>query len=1109
MAKERKTIKTSAQKPIEQYEHKDKHRLNNPPVGLVDAHTDNGGLKKKTYQYDPHLDPQLVWAGKAEHTSFEVPTVSLHVHERIDPRRIIETVRKGEEAPKQMSLFEAERKPLREAIEFYKHKENWTNRLIAGDSLLVMNSLLEKEGMGGKVQMIYFDPPYGIKYGSNFQPFVNKRDVKDGKDEDLTAEPEMIKAFRDTWELGIHSYLTYLRDRLLLCRELLSESGSIFVQINDENVHHVRELMDEVFGAGNFCSVIAFAKTSGFAPSMLSNVADYLVWFAKDKEKAKFRPMFLEKTFGGVASGNYSWIESADGLQTRKLTKQEMESQVLPDGWSAFSLGDIMSQGGSEKGSGKFSFNGITVDTGTAKHFKTSPTEGLPRLAMANRLVAVGNYIYFKRFLGDFPVFPISNLWTDTSSSFAERLYVVQTVQKVIERCLLMTTDPGDLVFDPTCGSGTTAYVAEKWGRRWITCDTSRVAITLAKQRLMTAVFDYYELAHPNEGVGSGFKYKTVPHVTLKSIANNPEIDEIYKKMHPAIEAALAKLNAALKGSSIRFEVTTGGRAGQIVDFAAPDSQTFTMPSGQVVQVNQLLEWEVPFECPDTWPETARKALEAFHKARRNMQEKMDEAIAKYAPQETLYDQPFVDAKKIRVTGPFTVEAVPAPVAKSFEEVAADTQMEADRSIARSGETLRQEEWRNELLRTGVRAKGGKRIEFTRVEPLSGTRFLQAEAETKEDNPKRVVICFGPEHAPLEQRMVELALEEARMLKPKPEIVLFCAFHFDPEARKDIEETNWPGITLLEAQMNADLLTDDLKKKRSSNESFWLIGQPDVQVVNSGEWLVVSKELLVDSGQSANQSSKSLLIANYACFKKFSGLNCLAEIKSLSREDLCFYLALSEGRDLWDDLANEAGCRFSSGEHRRGAEQKHIGGIQTIFGYCQRLDGGIGDLDRIVEGFEALEPGRFRKFVEGLRGNPKVIERAHQISKKLTTHHLPLTTHNLPLTTHLYLQIEVHGFDYYNPKTGTVESGGKNDIAMWMLDHDYDGRSLFPSQVFFPMAGAKEGWATLAKNLKAEIDEEKIEAFGGTVSLPFTPGKNVAVKIIDARGIESLKIIRL
>jgi len=914
MAKERKTIKTSAQKTIEQYEHKDKHRLNNPPVGLVDAHTDNGGLKKKTYQYDPHLDPQLVWAGKAEHTSFEVPTVSLHVHERIDPRRIIETVRKGEEPSQQMSLFEAERKPLREAIEFYKHKENWTNRLIAGDSLLVMNSLLEKEGMGGKVQMIYFDPPYGIKYGSNFQPFVNKRDVKDGKDEDLTAEPEMIKAFRDTWELGIHSYLTYLRDRLLLARELLHESGSIFVQISDENVHHVREIMDEVFGAENFQRIITIQKRSPQPDKFLSGIADYLIWFSKDQEMSKCNQIYR------VSDDEYN----EDEFVTGDLTSSH-EYHRTP-----------------------FEYEGTVFDSG-GRYWSTS-IDGLQNLAKAGRLVVVGSTLRYKRFKNDWQCQLIGNIWDDVVfAPFMEvKLYAVQTSMKVIHRCLLMTTDPGDLVLDITCGSGTTAYVAEKWGRRWITCDTSRVAITLAKQRLMTAVFDYYELAHPNEGVGSGFKYKTVPHVMLKSIANNPEIDGIYQKMHPEIEKALAGLNASLKGSAIRFEVTTGGRAGQIVDFAAPDSQTFTMPGGQVVQVNQLLEWEVPFECPDTWSETARKGLEAFHKARRNMQEKMDEAIAKYAPQETLYDQPFIDNKKTRVTGPFTVEAVPAPVAKSLEEVAADTQIEADMSISRSGETLRQEEWRNELLRAGVRAKGGKLIEFTRVEPLSGTRFLQAEAETKEDNPKRVVVCFGPEHAPLEQRMVELALEEARTLKPKPEIILFCAFHFDPEARKDIEETNWPGMTLLEAQMNADLLTDDLKKKRSSNESFWLIGQPDVQIT---------------------------------------------EIKS-------------------------------------------------------------GD-----------DKGKYT--------------------------------------------VEVNGFDYYNPKTGTVDSGGKGDIAMWMLDHDYDGRSLFPSQVFFPMAGAKEGWATLAKNLKAEIDEEKIEAFGGTVSLPFKAGKNVAVKIIDARGIESLKIIRL
>jgi adenine-specific DNA-methyltransferase len=932
MAKERKTTKTSAQKPIEQYEHKDKHRLNNPPVGLVDAHTDNGGLKKKTYQYDPHLDPQLVWAGKAEHTSFEVPIVSLHVHERIDPRRIIETVRKGEEPSQQMSLFETDKKPLREAIEFYKHKENWTNRLIAGDSLLVMNSLLEKEGMGGKVQMIYFDPPYGIKYGSNFQPFVNKRDVKDGKDEDLTAEPEMIKAFRDTWELGIHSYLTYLRDRLLLAKELLHESGSIFVQISDENVHHVRELMDEVFGAENHMCIIPFIKTSGKGAKYLDVINDYLLWYAKKSDQLKYNQLYQLRSKKTMDTA-YNWIELPTG-EFRKLTRTELDGEApIPEGMR-FVSGAMISQSGGESSRFPVEVNGETYLPSSGTFWKTN-LEGMENLKRARRLVAVGKTLAYKRYAEDFPVVAITNWWGDTKESTyaADKVFVVQTYTKVIERCLLMTTDPGDLVFDPTCGSGTTAYCAEKWGRRWITCDTSRIAITLAKQRLMTAVFDYYELAHPNEGVGSGFKYKTVPHITLKSIANNPEIDGIYQKMHPEIEKALAGLNASLKGSEIRFEVTTGGRAGQIVDFAAPDSQTFTMPGGQVVQVNQLLEWEVPFECPDTWSETARKGLEAFHKARRNMQEKMDEAIAKYAPQETLYDQPFIDNKKTRVTGPFTVEAVPAPVAKSLEEVAADTQIEADRSIARSGETLRQEEWRNELLRAGVRAKGGKLIEFTRVEPLSGTRFLQAEAETKEDNPKRVVVCFGPEHAPLEQRMVELALEEARTLKPKPEIILFCAFHFDPEARKDIEETNWPGMTLLEAQMNADLLTDDLKKKRSSNESFWLIGQPDVQIT---------------------------------------------EIKS-------------------------------------------------------------GD-----------DKGKYT--------------------------------------------VEVNGFDYYNPKTGTVESGGKGDIAMWMLDHDYDGRSLFPSQVFFPMAGAKEGWATLAKNLKAEIDEEKIEAFGGTVSLPFKAGKKCSRK---------------
>ncbi len=831
MVKRKKT-----EKKIEQYEHSNKKRANNPPVGLVTPKSDPDTGKKKTYEYDPHLDPQLQWAGKAEHTSFEVPTVSLHVHERIDPKTIIDTVTKEKTGPAQMSLFETDQKPLREAIDFYKHKEGWSNRLIAGDSLLVMNSLLEKEGMAGKVQMVYFDPPYGIKYGSNFQPFVNKRDVKDGKDEDLSAEPEMIKAFRDTWELGIHSYLTYLRDRLLLVREMLHESGCVFVQISDENVHRVRMIMDEVFGVENFVSMIVFKTTAGKGSKSLDQINDFTIWYAKDSKSIKYHQIFIPRD-NISDSTRYSWSEHKDG-QVEKLSKKQLNgTEPLPKG-RRFRITALNSQGEtSGETSEPFIWNGQTYNPPKGRHWSVK-TDGLRNLDKLGRLTIEGKNLCYKRYLDDYPVTHLKNIWMDTGGGALvhEKIYVVQTTQRTIERCLLMTTDPGDLVLDITCGSGTTAAVAEQWGRRWITCDTSRVALTLAKQRLMTANFDYYKLAYPNEGISSGFEYKSVPHITLKSIANN--------------------------------------------------------------------------EPPAT---------------------------------ETLYDQPYIDNKKTRITGPFTVEAVPAPYAKSFDELENDDSG-SDTSIARTGETHRQSEWRDELLRTGVRAKGGKIIQFTRVEPLSGTKFIQAEAETKEDVPKKVLVVFGPEHAPLEQRQVEDAWQEARALNP--DMLLFCAFQFDDEAAKDIDELTpeIAGMQLLKAQMNADMFTDDLRKKRSSNESFWLVGQPDVKV-------------------------------------------------------------------------------------------------------NKQKDGKV--------------------------------------------------------------QVEVMGFDYYNPKTGNVESGGKKNIAMWMLDTDYDNRSIFPSQVFFPMAGAKDGWAKLAKNLKAEIDEEKIEAFNGAVSLEFEPGTTIAVKIIDDRGIESLRVIKV
>jgi len=837
----------SPKRKIENYTHQEEKRINNPPVGLVTPETDRD-TGKKSYAYDPHIDPSLQWAGKTERTSFEIPTVSLHVHERIDPRSIIEAVRKknGEDFV-QGSLFSMleENPPLREAVDFYKHKHNWSNRLIAGDSLLVMNSLLEKEGMAGKVQAIYIDPPYGIKYGSNFQPFVNNRSVKDGKDEDLTAEPEMVKAFRDTWELGIHSYLTYLRDRLLLARDLLHESGSVFVQISDENVHHVREICDEVFGVKNFVNLITFKKTTGAGSpaggtKVLASTNDYLIWYARDIGQIKYRELFVARAGEGWV--NYNYVRLVDGTHRRMSAEEAEDWSQLPPGSKVYRRDNLTSTSSAGESAEPFEFDGVKYRPGKGG-WKTSK-EGLKRLWDAGRLEAYGTTLSYRRFAEDFPFFRLNNFWGDTvTGGYAEqRYYVVQTITKVIQRCLLMTTDPGDLVFDPTCGSGTTAYVAEQWGRRWITCDTSRVALALAKQRMMTGVFEYFQLAHESEGVDSGFRYKTVPHVTLKSIATNEASEP-----------------------------------------------------------------------------------------------------------ETLYDQPVVEARKVRVTGPFTVEAVPAPVVRALDDIE-EQERGDDTSIARSGETLRQGDWRDELLKTGIRGKGGQRVEFSRVELLPGTRWLHADAETKGATAERVVVSFGPEYAPLEQRQVEMAISEAETLRPKPKIVVFAAFQFDPEAAKDIDETKWPGVTLLKAQMNADLLTEDLKKKRASNESFWLIGQPDIETE-----------------------------------------------------------------------------KISKGENK----------------------------------------GKFR--------------------------------------------VSVEGFDYYNTINGNIESGGAEKIAMWMLDTDYDGRSLFPRQVFFPMAGDGEGWAKLGRNLRAEIDDVRIEAYRGTVSLPFEVGKHkrAALKIIDARGIESLKVITL
>ncbi|MDP3104193.1 MAG: site-specific DNA-methyltransferase [Candidatus Methanoperedens sp.] len=486
-----------------------------------------------------HLSkPFLNWTGKAERAEFTVPTLPLFVHERLSTKAILESLkRKKRDKTQQMTLFGDVELDLTDRIlRAYEHKTPWVNRIILGDSLVVMNSLLEYEGMGGKVQMIYMDPPYGVKFGSNFQPFIRKRDVKHGDDDFMTREPEMVQAYRDTWELGIHSYLTYMRDRLLVARELLHTTGSIFVQISDENVHLVRCLMDEVFGMENFFSLITFRKTSGLGSKGITTVSDYLLWYAKDITAIKYRQLYLEK---GTGEGSmYTMIELADKTRRKMTAEERTHPSLIPEGAKIFRLTDLVSSGRTETCVFDYEIDGRIFSPGRNKSWRTN-YDGMKRLQAANRLMSPGATLQFVTYHDDFPMTDLVNLWSDTGGE-PNKSYVVQTNTEIIKRCLLMTTDPGDLVLDPTCGSGTTAYVSEQWGRRWITIDTSRVPLALARQRLLTATFDYYELRDAAKGPAGGFEYKRkqnskgeevggiVPHITLKSIAQNePPTEEV------------------------------------------------------------------------------------------------------------------------------------------------------------------------------------------------------------------------------------------------------------------------------------------------------------------------------------------------------------------------------------------------------------------------------------------------------------------------------------------------------------------------------------------------------------------------------------------------------
>ena len=769
--------------------------------------------KPKTIVYprDTSLDPQLVWQGKDEQDSkdLEVFAVPIYIQEKIHPHAIIEDFRnqyKKQEEVQQLSLFaDFNGIEFEQLINFYQHEVNWSNRMILGDSLLVMNSLAEKEGLKGKVQMIYLDPPYGIKFGSNWQVSTLKRSVVDGKAEEVTRQPEQVKAFRDTWELGIHSYLSYLRDRLVVARELLTESGSIFVQIGDENVHLVRCLMDEVFGSENFVSLISYRSSGTLTSSGLSTITSYLIWYAKDISKYKYQDIFTKRELGD--DSRYSNLELKDGKR-RSLTPEEKENiNWIPKGSKVFCDDNLVSSGYTQSCIFDFEYEGKIYRTDSGRSWKTTKS-GMKKLAQARRLFNKGKTLRYIIYYDDFPVSKISNLWTDTTGEY-NKLYVVQTSSLIIQRCLLMTTSPGDLVLDPTMGSATTAYVAEQWGRRWITIDTSRVALALARTRLMSAKYDYYLLADSQEGIAKeaeitgqvppvnpettgdikkGFVYKTVPHITLKAIANNPEIDTIYEKWQQKLEPIRQQLNKLLK--------------------------------------KKWEEWEIPREPEDKWSDKAKNLLTEWWKLRIQRQEKIDESISRNSESEILYDQPYEDKKRVRVTGPFTVESLSPHRVLSTETEQPNSEQEGSKQASEKFETT----IIDNLKKAGVQnTKKGERLKFDILE-LYGGNWIQAEGEYTDNDgqTKRVAVSIGSEYGTVGSDQIKEAAKEA-VQGLGYDLLLICGFSFDPGVSE--ESKRYGKLQVLITKMNPDLmLGEELLKKTGSGNLFMVFGEPDITI---------------------------------------------------------------------------------------------------------------------------------------------------------------------------------------------------------------------------------------------------------------------------------------
>jgi len=817
--------KKQTQKSIETLTHAEATRRH-IPTAEYQALVEQAEPPAITYPRNRDLDPQLMWRGKDEQdwSDLVVPLPPLYIQEKIHPKVLIDDLRRQSEAkeqghtPQQLDMFADFNGLPDEAAktEFYRHEANWSNRMILGDSLQVMASLAEREGLRGKVQCIYLDPPYGIKFNSNFQWSTTSRDVKDGKADHITREPEQVKAFRDTWRDGIHSYLTYLRDRLTVARDLLADSGSIFVQIGDENVHRVRALMDEVFGEERFISQIQFKKTGFASSNYLSNVYDIVLWYGRTNTP-KYRELYRFRGLEDCDPQFFDTVEIRIGERRQLNRAEKRDLTEIPNNARLLARNPLVSPGHSTTSSGPIKYRGKLYPCPNNAHWKTTP-ERLDTLIKADRIIEKGNVLRMVRYLEDNQLIPFSNLWTDTGvGGFVgdARLYVVQTDTRVVSRCVLMTTDPGDLVLDPTCGSGTTAYVAEQWGRRWITIDTSRVALALARARIMGARYPYYLLKDSREGqlkeaeisrslpsqeptyghIRHGFVYERVPHITLKAIANNAEIDVIWESFQEKLEPLREALNQALDKS---WE-----------------------------------EWEIPRQAKKEWPAETKKLHEQWWQQRIARQQEIDASIAAKAEYEYLYDKPYEDNKTVRVAGPFTVESLSPHRVLGVDENDELIDMVAEGKAGYGkGQSFAQMILDN-LKTAGVQqAHKADKITFSSLTPWPG-HYICAEGRYHEGGNeasplRRAGIFIGPEFGTVSRPDLVAAAREAG--ETGFDVLIACAFNYDARSA----EFNQLGrIPILRARMNADLHMADNLKNTGKGNLFVIFGEPDIDILEA------------------------------------------------------------------------------------------------------------------------------------------------------------------------------------------------------------------------------------------------------------------------------------